>query len=54
MFLFSAAAHNFIRSGLFPTNVCRVTTWPALENVTELCDMTRFLQTLDMCPKGFT
>jgi hypothetical protein len=30
-------------------NVCRVTTWPALENVTELCDMTRFLQTLDMC-----
>jgi hypothetical protein len=24
-------------------------TWPALENVTDLCDMTRFIQTLDMC-----
>jgi hypothetical protein len=32
-----------------PNNVCRVTTWPALENVTKLCDMTRFIQTLDMC-----
>jgi hypothetical protein len=30
-------------------NVRRVTMWPALENVTELCEMTRFLQTLDMC-----
>jgi hypothetical protein len=26
---------------------------PALGNVTELCDMTRFLQTLGMCLKGF-
>jgi hypothetical protein len=29
--------------------VRRVTTWPAFENVTELCDMTRLLQTMDMC-----
>jgi hypothetical protein len=43
------AAYKFIHSGLFPTNACRVTTWPALENVTERSDMTRFLQTLDMC-----
>jgi hypothetical protein len=26
--------------------------WPAIENVTERSDMTRFLQTLDMCPIG--
>jgi hypothetical protein len=36
-------------SSLPKANVCRVTTWSALENVTELCDMTRFIQTLDMC-----
>jgi hypothetical protein len=30
-------------------NVRGVTTWSALGNVTELCDKTRLLQTLDMC-----
>jgi hypothetical protein len=56
---FSSAISSLILSGgelpiqwckFIAHNVCRVTTWPALENVTELCDMTRFIQTLDMCP----
>jgi hypothetical protein len=37
------------RDFFYTLNVCRVRMWPAIENVTELSDMTRFLQTLDMC-----
>jgi hypothetical protein len=46
-FLFRAA---FFRGDQIANNVCGVTTWPALANVTELCDITHLLQTLGMCP----
>jgi len=40
------------RDFFYSLNVRRVATWPALENVTERSDMTRFLQMQDMCPIG--
>jgi hypothetical protein len=43
---------NFIRASVLHPNVRRVAMWPSLVNVPELFDMTRFLQTLGMCPKG--
>jgi hypothetical protein len=41
-----------LRGDQIANNVCRVATWPVLENVMERSDMTRFIQTLDMWPKG--
>ena len=53
LYLSCLVSFSFPRAALWgdqiENNECRVTTWPALENVTELCDMTRFLQTLDVC-----